>query len=220
MPKSRYGGGYAPCRGSREHPHLQVRQWFPYYRVLRAYIITKIQQRDRDALLLRDEATQVLQALHVRPQHIRNGSPQARADALLANVYHQQLTRKSKWLRTCKHFPASLVMITRMMAVVLCARHSGLRPKGTENRPRWLWVQIARSVYHKLLRADRVTYSRDDGHGNISEWTKYDRLSLRSWNVCKRLSERLEPVYQLWLNDHGNRVVTLVFKQQHCSTSR
>jgi len=82
------GGGYRPPQGSKEHPHLPYKAWWSYYLVLRRYLIKKIRQKDRDTLLLRAEAMQMFESLYKRPQHIRNGTPQERADAILANGSH------------------------------------------------------------------------------------------------------------------------------------
>jgi hypothetical protein len=40
---------------------------------------------------------------------------------------------------------------------------------------------------------------------------KFDRLGLTSWNVCKRMSERLEPIYRYWLRDHGRVIAEKVY---------
>jgi hypothetical protein len=202
----RYCEGYRPTTGSRQHPHLKVSQWKPYYVAARRFVLAQLRRKDRDTLLMKAEAEQVLSALYVRPQTIRNGSPQERADAILANVY-TQLTQRRYWPNNCPNFPASLQLVCRMMAVDICLKHSGFRPT---LRQRYRWVQLARSCFKHILRADRRYYVRDDGHGHVSTVEMRYRYQLQSHNVCKRMVERLERVFKWYVHDHGNSIASLV----------
>jgi len=201
----RYCEGYRPTTGSKQHPHLKVSQWKPYYVATRRYVLLQLRRKDRDTLLMKAEAEQVLSALYVRPQTIRNGSPQERADAILANV-HAQLKHRRYWPNNCKSFPVSLHLVCRMMAVDICLKHSGFRPTF---RPRYRWVQLARSCF-KLLKADRRYYVRDNGHSYVTTEVKYYRYQLSSWNVCKRMAERLEVIFKWYVHDHGRAIASLV----------
>jgi hypothetical protein len=205
-PKLKRGGGYAPTTGSKAHPHLKVRHWMPYYWAARRLVIRKLKTRDRDTVLMRAEAEQFFSSLYVRPQTIRDGTPQERADAILANVHAQLKTRKY-WPNSCTMFPVSLHLVCRMMAVAICLRHSGLRPKGTETRPRYDWVQQARSI-HRLLRGDRHYYTHDDGHGHTYIEERRYKCGLQSWNVCKRMSERLELIYRWYVVEHEQEIAS------------
>ena len=54
----------------------------------------------------------------------------------------------------CQNFPASLQLVCRMMPVDLCTKHSAFRPTLI---PRYRWVQLARSCFKHVLKADQPT---------------------------------------------------------------
>src|SRR5678809_1245987 len=104
------GGGYAPTAGSPAHRHLKPPQWKPWYKASRRLVVRLLRRHDRDTLLMRAEAEQFFQGLYVRPQTIRNGTPQERADAILANV-HAQLQHRKAWPYNTHAFPVSLHLL-------------------------------------------------------------------------------------------------------------